>query len=97
MDLDDNALVDVVRGELDALMGIRAAPLFHRIYRWPRSNPQYDVGHLDRVTAIESGLPSGLYVSGSPYRGVGLPDCARQGKETAERILARLAGESEAL
>jgi oxygen-dependent protoporphyrinogen oxidase len=93
MDLDDNALLDVVGSELRALMGIKATPLFHRVYRWPRSNAQYDVGHLDRVAAIEARLPNGLYPSGSPYRGVGLPDCARQGKETAERILTQLAGE----
>jgi oxygen-dependent protoporphyrinogen oxidase len=91
MELDDGALLDVVRSELELLMGIRAAPIFHRVYRWPRSNPQYDVGHLDRVAAIESGLPAGVYVTGSSYRGVGLPDCARSAKEVAERVGAQLA------
>jgi oxygen-dependent protoporphyrinogen oxidase len=91
MELDDGALLDVVQSELELLMGIRAAPIFHRVYRWPRSNPQYDVGHLDRVAAIESGLPAGVYVTGSSYRGVGLPDCARSAKEVAERVGAQLA------
>jgi oxygen-dependent protoporphyrinogen oxidase len=86
MELDDAALLATVRGELAQLLGIRAEPLFHRIYRWGRSNPQYDVGHLQRVAAIEADLPPGIYVTGSPYRGVGIPDCVKQGQETAERI-----------
>jgi oxygen-dependent protoporphyrinogen oxidase len=86
MDLDDATLVATVRRELADLLGIRAEPLFHRIYRWHRSNPQYDVGHLERVEAIESGLPEGVYVTGSAYRGVGIPDCIKQGQETAKKL-----------
>ncbi len=86
MELDDDTLLATVRRELDQQLGIRAAPLFHRIYRWHRSNPQYDVGHLDRVAAIEADLPRGLYVTGSPYRGVGIPDCVKQAQETAEKM-----------
>jgi oxygen-dependent protoporphyrinogen oxidase len=86
MELDDDALLSTVLHELDQQLGIRAAPLFHRIYRWRRSNPQYDVGHLQRVAAIEADLPQGLYVTGSPFRGVGIPDCVKQAQETAERI-----------
>ncbi len=92
VELSDDALLDTVRGELDILLGIRSEPLFHRIYRWPRSNPQYDVGHLDRVANIEAALPPGVYVTGSPYRGVGLPDCAKQASETVGHVLAGLAG-----
>ena len=47
----DAEIVQIARAELAAIMQIRAEPLFHRIYRWPRANPQYDVGHLDRVAA----------------------------------------------
>ena len=77
-------------GELQTLLGIRGAPLFHRIYRWPRSNPQYDVGHLDRVAEIEDRLPEGVFVTGSPYKGVGLPDCVKQAQETAVAIIRGL-------
>ena len=79
-------LSSTVRGELRALLGITAEPLFQRIYRWRRANPQYDVGHLARVDAIEAALPAGVYVTGSPYRGVGIPDCVKQARDTAERV-----------
>ena len=86
MELDDATLYATVRKELAALLGLTAEPLFHRIFRWGRSNPQYDVGHLERVAAIEAALPQGIYVTGSPYRGVGIPDCVKQGKEIAARL-----------
>jgi oxygen-dependent protoporphyrinogen oxidase len=90
MALDDDALVATARAQLREFMDIEAAPLFHRIYRWDRSNAQYDVGHLARVAALEAALPPGLYVTGSPYRGVGLPDCIKQAQETAGKIITTL-------
>jgi oxygen-dependent protoporphyrinogen oxidase len=83
MNLNDEALLGMVRGELRQILGIEAAPLFHRVYRWHNANPQYDVGHLERVDAIEAGLPGGLYVAGSAYRGVGIPDCVHQSQQGA--------------
>jgi protoporphyrinogen/coproporphyrinogen III oxidase len=91
MALSDDDLLAVVRQEVDTILGARATPSFHRIYRWPEGYPQYDVGHLDRVTAIEARLPPGVYVAGSSYRGVGVPDCVRQGQEAATRALTWLA------
>lgn len=90
MDVPDEELVTAVRAELQALMGIDTPPLFHRIYRWHDANPQYDVGHLDRVAAVEAALPAALHVTGSPYRGIGVPDCVKQAKTTAETVAAAL-------
>jgi len=90
MDADDKKLLSTVRRELREIMGLDADPLFHRIYRWHRSNPQYDVGHLDRVDAIEAAMPENIFVTGSPYRGIGIPDCVRQGKETAQQVIDAL-------
>ena len=87
VDVDDGTLLTIVCRELEQLMGITATPLFHRIYRWHNANPQYDVGHLQRVSAIEAALPSGIYVSGSPYRGVGIPDCIHQAQLTVQALL----------
>jgi protoporphyrinogen/coproporphyrinogen III oxidase len=87
MEIDDSTLLATVRRELEAIMGINATPVFHRIYRWRDATPQYDVGHLDRVNAIELNLPPRLYVTGSPYRGIGLPDCIHQAQQTAGKII----------
>jgi oxygen-dependent protoporphyrinogen oxidase len=90
-ELDDLPLLELARAELRDILGIHAEPLWSRIYRWPRSNPQYDVGHLAHIDALEALCPAGLYLAGSAYRGVGIPDCARQGRDTAAKALAALA------
>jgi protoporphyrinogen/coproporphyrinogen III oxidase len=90
--LDDAALIQVVREELGAILRTTTAPLLARVYRWERANPQYLVGHLDRVDAMEKMLAPhpGLFLTGSAYRGVGVPDCIYQGAQTAERVLGSL-------
>jgi oxygen-dependent protoporphyrinogen oxidase len=83
--LDDAQLLAAVRGELHALLGVSAAPLAWVARRWPESYPQADVGHLDHVAKIERSLPPGLFVTGSPYRGLGVPDCIGQARATARQ------------
>jgi oxygen-dependent protoporphyrinogen oxidase len=89
--LDDAALLALVREELDTILGVHAAPLFQRVFRVRDGYPRYTVGHLERVAAIERALPAGLYVTGASYRGVGVPDCVRQGQEAASHVLSALA------
>lgn len=72
------------------MLGVRGGPQFERVFRWPDGYPQYDVGHLERVAAIEAALPAGVHVTGSSYRGVGVPDCVRQGQEAARQVVAAL-------
>lgn len=91
LEMDEAALVQAVTDELHSLLGIEAAPLGWQMSRWPNAYPQAEVGHLARVAAIEAALPPGLYVTGSAYRGVGVPDCIAQGRETARAAAERLA------
>jgi oxygen-dependent protoporphyrinogen oxidase len=86
VDRSDEDLFAIARRELHALLGIDAPPVFHRIFRWHNATPQYDVGHLSRVEAIEAALPPGVYVTGSPYRGIGIPDCVHQAQQTADQL-----------
>jgi oxygen-dependent protoporphyrinogen oxidase len=85
----DDELVQAARAELGALLGVHAAPSLVRLHRHPRAMPQYDVGHLARVRAIEASVRRhpGLALAGGAYRGVGIPDCVRGGEEAAERLL----------
>jgi oxygen-dependent protoporphyrinogen oxidase len=59
--------------------------------------PQYHVGHLELVAEIESRVAEhpGLELAGNAYRGVGIPQCIRSGREAAERLAAELSGESQ--
>jgi oxygen-dependent protoporphyrinogen oxidase len=89
----DAELVDVALGALRPILGITGKPLLTRVYRWERANAQHEVGHLDRMAAIDRALirVPGLFVSGSGFRGVGIPDVVADGRATARRVSAWLA------
>ncbi len=83
----DDEIIEIALSQLKELLGIEASPTLARIYRWRDAQPQYDVGHLDRVEQIETALPQNFHVAGSFYRGVGIPDCVRQGQKAAEKVV----------
>ena len=87
LEAGDPELIDVAQAELAELLGISGAPLFTRLYRWTRQSPQYEVGHLQRVASIERRLTAlpGLFVTGSGFRAIGIPDCISDGRATALR------------
>ncbi len=88
-DWADEELLALARAEIGAIMGITAQPVVKRIFRWPKGNPQYDVGHLDRVAEMEqlAAILPGLYLTGSAFRGIGLPDCIKSACTTVERLM----------
>lgn len=92
LEADDEGLVRICREELGEIAGIAAEPLFSRVFRWRDSGPQYDVGHARRVDEIDHELAehNGLFVSGSGYRGIGIPDCVEDGRATARRLIDQL-------
>lgn len=83
-------LIRSCRNDLHALMGVKTEPVFTRINRWPRSMPQYEVGHKALVESIFSQLSAhpGLYLAGNAYDGVGIPDSIRWAKTAAEQAAA---------
>jgi oxygen-dependent protoporphyrinogen oxidase len=85
LDRSDDDLVSAALGELSALLGITGAPTFVRVFRWPRATPQYVVGHAERVKRIDERLAAlpGLFVSGSGFRGTGIPDCVADARAVA--------------
>ncbi|WP_010270880.1 protoporphyrinogen oxidase [Paenibacillus senegalensis] len=89
--LPDETLSANARRELKELLGIEAKPLFSRINRWEQSMPQYPVGHLHTIKKARQEAAEympGLWLTGSGFHGVGIPDCIRQGKEAAQELAA---------
>ncbi|MCC6523352.1 MAG: protoporphyrinogen oxidase [Polyangiaceae bacterium] len=87
----DEALCALVRRELAALLGVGGRPDFELVARHERAMPQYDVGHLGRVAAIERLLAAepALAVATNALHGVGVPDCVHAGERAAEHVWAR--------
>jgi protoporphyrinogen/coproporphyrinogen III oxidase len=86
--LADNQIIAIVRNELHQILGLRAEPLFARVYKWKSAMAQYGVGHLERLDRIErlrQQLP-GLALAGNAYRGIGVPDCVRSGSDAAKQL-----------
>jgi protoporphyrinogen/coproporphyrinogen III oxidase len=92
LNLSDTDAVQVCRRELGNILKLDAEPSFYRIYRWPHSMPQYEVGHSERVDTILRRLQNhpGLFVAGNAYSGIGISDCIRTAKTAAERALTFL-------
>ena len=89
LDAADDTLAQRAHDDLAPILGLGAAPLVARVHRWIDASPQYDVGHLTRVASIDAGLAAtpGLYLTGAPYRGVGMPDVIADARATADRLL----------
>jgi oxygen-dependent protoporphyrinogen oxidase len=90
LQVDDAELVARVRADLAVLAGLTAPPVAAHVQRWGGGLPQYGVGHLDRVRAIEEGLPPGLAVAGAALHGVGVPACVATARAAAERVAAHV-------
>jgi oxygen-dependent protoporphyrinogen oxidase len=92
LDSPDDEVVALAIGQLSALLGSLPAPSFTVVRRWPRSLPQYAVGHLERMARLEERVRTlpGLQLIGNAYYGVGLPDLVRQGREAARRVVSPL-------
>ena len=88
----DAGMIRAVHRDLAALLRISGEPGLQRVYRWPRLNPQHEVGHLDRLAQIDERLTRlpGLHLAGAGFRGVGIPDCVANGRAAGAAAAARV-------
>ncbi len=95
--LNDGELVNAALEDLRELLGIRGDPIFSVLQRHPDAMVQYNLGHLGLVNEIESEVQKikGLRLTGSSYRGVGIPDCVDDASKKAELIFTELLGSSD--
>lgn len=73
----DETLLRRVRETHRRLLGLGREPAFVEVARYPRALPQYPIGHLSRLAALEGAVARhpGLVVTGNGLRGIGLADC----------------------
>jgi oxygen-dependent protoporphyrinogen oxidase len=86
--LSDDEITSLVRKELKQITGVAADPWFVKVYRWDRAMAQYTPGHLERIERIGQALKQiqNLAIAGNFYKGIGVPDCVRTGKEAAQQM-----------
>jgi oxygen-dependent protoporphyrinogen oxidase len=86
--LDDDTLVERTRADLHTTMQLGIEPVFTRVFRHPAGIPQYTVGHLERLSAIDRRVAAhpGLVLAGNSYRGVSINACVADARSRAEQV-----------
>lgn len=90
LEVDDEALAARAHQELSTILRIASPPLFTRVHRWPRASAQYEVGHAAIVANAERAAARhpGLWLTGSAFRGVGLPDTIADARSVVVQMSA---------
>ena len=87
----DETIAAAALAQLNKILGPIPLPDPARttIRRWPRSLPQYEVGHPSRMAMLEQRISAlgNLTLLGNGYRGVGLPDLIRDGRAVARSLI----------
>jgi oxygen-dependent protoporphyrinogen oxidase len=91
----EEALTDQVLSELSRIMKLNCAPVFQKVFQVQNQIPQLFVGHVERKLKLQKELKRhpGVYLAGSYWGGVGIPDCIQTGREAAERIIDSIRAE----
>lgn len=89
---DAGEIEELVRQDIQQIMGITRAPSFVKTIEHQQAIPHYTVGHGQRLVQINSLLKKyqGLFLTGNAFKGVGLNDCVLASWETADSVLAEL-------
>lgn len=93
VDLSDDQIIKIVLDDLSKTMDISMEPDFAVISRWNNAMPQYIVGHKQRLETIRKHVAEelpGVFLAGSSYEGIGIPDCINQGEAAVQHVLEYL-------
>lgn len=85
-DVDDPEAV--ARWEMREMLHAPYEPIFSKVFTWKERSPVYEVGHARKIAEAEAKLPPWLHLAGSGFHGAGLPDCIKDGRAVARRILS---------
>ena len=84
----DEELIEACAADIAKITDADTRPQEAIVTRWQEGLPQYRVGHLERLDAVERALVAHprLTLAGASYRGSGLTDCVGQAIEVARRL-----------
>lgn len=91
--LGSEELSSLVHREIAPLLAIKSAPAFGNVTIWPRALPQYNLGHADRLAAINKKLERlpGIFLTGNYLRGPAIGACVDQALAVAEEVKTKAA------
>lgn len=85
---DEDRLIAIALQGVRETMGVTTPPDVTFLRRWERGIPNYKLGHLALVDAIEAKARThpGLHLNSNAYRGIGVNDCVRNSRALAESL-----------
>jgi len=88
--LPAEALASLVHGEIAPLLRVGAAPEFINVQIYPRALPQYNIGHRERLAALDNlqAQTPGLFFVGNYLQGPAIGACVEQATAVAEHLRA---------
>lgn len=88
-DRDDEKLSQIVLNELRDILELQAMPDVVKIRRWQRAIPQYELGHQQRIEAVEKfeAQHPGIFVAGNFRGGISVGDCIMQSESVANKAV----------
>jgi oxygen-dependent protoporphyrinogen oxidase len=92
--LSPENIVALVHHEIAPLLAVRQAPVFSNVTIYLRALPQYNLGHSERLAAIQKlrlEVPN-LWLAGNYLRGPSIGACVEQSLSVAGEVLSRLQG-----
>ncbi len=90
--LPEENLVSLVHGEIGRVLALSQGPAFSNVAIYRRALPQYNLGHSDRLAAIEklrAELPH-LWLAGNYLQGPSIGACVERSQAVARKVLSRV-------
>lgn len=86
----DERLIAQVLRDLSPILGLRAPPVMTHVQRWSRAIPQYELGHVQRLAALDEAMQKlpGLFTRANWREGVAVSDTIREGWRLATDLHA---------
>jgi oxygen-dependent protoporphyrinogen oxidase len=86
-------LAAIVHREFSPILHLAQPPTFSHVTVYERAIPQYNLGHLARIKALEDARADfpGLFFAGNYLHGPAIGACVEQAQAVASQILRRLA------
>ncbi|WP_409305939.1 protoporphyrinogen oxidase [Peribacillus sp. SCS-155] len=92
-EMNQEELLKMALRDIEKGLGITAQPAASEVTSWTDSMPNYLITHPQTVAALERKLNEnypGIWIGGSSYYGVGIPDCIENGANIGKGIIENL-------
>lgn len=94
VELPPDELAALVHREIAPLLSIQGEATFSNVRTYPRALPQYNLGHGERLAAVDdllAKLPS-ISLTGNYLSGPSIGNCVEHARSVADRLVARISG-----